>query len=336
MIEADYDETAYGDDRNTSADQYGDPAADRTIANSDRFDKAATLAALEDPVTGHPGSLQAQVLRAGLIARSYPVTEATNPQFVNSFFNSKVEDTIANPLLGNYVFSLEVSDGTLTSEIDSVTVLAFSNSTPPNALAGKDQIALAFNTVQLDGNASNDADNAPFPLSYQWRFVSVPATSGLTNTDILSANSAMASFTPDVEGQFELELLVSDGAVGNKDIDTIVITVVNADASPYADAGTNHSQANCSAVALNGGLSFDADGLPSALSYKWNFVSLPTGSTLLSNNIQNHSSANATFTPDRYGSYVLELQVNDGEFSSADNVLIDVGSDPNLDGEVCL
>ncbi|MEX1033547.1 MAG: PKD domain-containing protein [Cellvibrionaceae bacterium] len=318
-----------------STDQYGNPEADRLHAGSERFDPEATLAALEDPASGNPHSLQAQVLRAGLIARSYAVTAANDPIFVDSFFNSKISETIENPLLGTYTLSLVVNDGELDSPADTVSVRAFFNNAPPNALAGPDQTAQVGAVVQLDGSASFDSDGGPLALSFQWRLVEKPGSSALTDAEINGANSAIASFVPDVSGQYTLELTVSDGANGGDDTDRIAISVSSVDVEPNADAGANHTQADCELVAVNGSASFDPDGMPEALSYRWSFVSLPSGSALLSGDIQNRNQAGASFSPDRFGSYVLELEVDDGEFSDIDHVLVVIGDDPGLSGDAC-
>lgn len=77
--------------------QYGDNFDD--VADSDllNFDPAATLANLQaDSVTNN--SLQAQVLEAGLIARTFDVAGANNSDFVNNFFAAKIEETVTNPV----------------------------------------------------------------------------------------------------------------------------------------------------------------------------------------------------------------------------------------------
>ncbi len=76
-----------------SASQYGDYNKD--VADSDllNYDPDATLLALKaDPLTEN--SLQAQVLDAGLIGRTFDVDGANNPDFVNNFFASKVQEIV--------------------------------------------------------------------------------------------------------------------------------------------------------------------------------------------------------------------------------------------------
>ncbi len=80
-----------------SRSQYGDYLDDVADADLLNFDAAATLAnLLADSVTDN--SLQAQVLGAGLIARSFNVAGANNSDFVDNFFAAKIEETVDNPV----------------------------------------------------------------------------------------------------------------------------------------------------------------------------------------------------------------------------------------------
>ena len=79
-----------------SAFQYGDYTKDVSDANLLNFDPTATLNnLLADAVTDT--SLQAQVLNAGLIARTFNVNGANNANFVNNFFNAKLEEIVNDP-----------------------------------------------------------------------------------------------------------------------------------------------------------------------------------------------------------------------------------------------
>ena len=73
-----------------SRNQYGDPNHDVSDANLLNFNAAATLAnLLADTVTDQ--SLQVQVLNAGLVARTFNVAGANDPNFVDNFFAAKVQ-----------------------------------------------------------------------------------------------------------------------------------------------------------------------------------------------------------------------------------------------------
>ncbi len=79
-----------------SRKQYGDYNYDVADADLLNYDAAATLAnLLGDSITAN--SLQAQVLSAGLIARTFNVAGANTADFVDNFFAAKIEETITNP-----------------------------------------------------------------------------------------------------------------------------------------------------------------------------------------------------------------------------------------------
>jgi len=128
---------------------------------------------------------------------------------------------------GTYVLRLSVSDGELTSE-DTVEITATTPNVPPNANAGADVTISLGRIVTLDGSASNDPDDGPEPLSYSWSFVSVPTSSGLTNDDILNADTFSPSFTPDVAGTYVLQLMVTDGQ--DSAYDNVAVTVITEEA----------------------------------------------------------------------------------------------------------
>ena len=54
-------------------------------------------------------------------------------------------------------------------------------------------------------------------MGLSWSFVFTPATSTLTNTDILDATTVSARFTPDVEGSYILRVTVNDGERADSD-----------------------------------------------------------------------------------------------------------------------
>ncbi len=94
--------------------------------------------------------------------------------------------------------------------------------TPPTADAGTDQTVLVGDLVTLDGSASTDADSDP--LSYAWTLVSAPSGS----TAALSASDTAAPcFTPDVAGDYSVQLTVDDGN-GETDSDLVVVHAADA------------------------------------------------------------------------------------------------------------
>lgn len=63
--------------------------------------------------------------------------------------------------------------------------------------------------VLLQAGQSYDPDGDP--LQYRWRLLSMPAGSALGQADLVGADGAMASFSPDVAGLWVFRLVVSDG-----------------------------------------------------------------------------------------------------------------------------
>ena len=111
----------------------------------------------------------------------------------------------------------------VTVQIDVPIDPPLPQNVPPNAEAGPAQNTDLGQQVNLDGSGSNDPDNGPNPLTFQWAFAQVPLGSALTGANITNATSAQASFTPDVPGDYQLRLDVSDGE--NTASDEVVVTV---------------------------------------------------------------------------------------------------------------
>ena len=76
----------------------------------------------------------------------------------------------------------------------------------PVAQAGADQTVSANLPASVDGSASSDADGDP--ITYAWSFSATPGGSGAALDD---ATSATPTFTPDIAGDYVLQLIVSDG-----------------------------------------------------------------------------------------------------------------------------
>jgi hypothetical protein len=76
--------------------QYGDPTKSVSDPNFLNFDPDATLAALV--AAGLGGSLEAQVLAADLIGRTFNIASVNTASFIDNFYAVKVEEIIHNPL----------------------------------------------------------------------------------------------------------------------------------------------------------------------------------------------------------------------------------------------
>ena len=227
---------------------------------------------------------------------------------------------------GSYTLQLIVNDGLDDSEPDEVVLLASPTNVPPNAVTGLSQNVLTGSTVTLDGAKSQDPDNGPNALTFQWSFVQVPVGSGLQDANITNATQAAASFVPDVSGQYELDLTIFDGATNDQA--QVFITAFDIEVPPNADAGEDQMLTIGSDALLNGSSSNDPDNNPNALTFDWQFVSTPAGSSLTNAGVLDPQTATPRFTPDVEGAYVLRLQVSDGGAIDADNVMVVIEPEP--------
>ncbi len=199
---------------------------------------------------------------------------------------------------GTYVVKLIVNDGALNSDPDTVTISNIN--VAPVADAGMDQaITTIGTTVQLDGTQSYDPDGDP--ITYQWAFTSIPDGSTASLAD---ADTATPTFTADVHGEYVVQLVVKDTSLLSAQ-DAVVISFTNI--KPVANAGTSQSAVVGDTVTINGSGSTDGNG--DNLTYQWSFSSVPDGSNA---EIAGPTAITTTFVPDKAGTYVVQLVVNDG------------------------
>ena len=121
--------------------------------------------------------------------------------------------------LGTYVVQLIVTDNDgLASEADTVEISSVNQA--PTAVASADFTTIvAGETVSLDGSASTDPDIDK--LTYAWTLGTAPRASSGPSID--EWKTEYATFIPDVPGDFEIILTVTD-AWGAESATTITIT----------------------------------------------------------------------------------------------------------------
>jgi len=210
---------------------------------------------------------------------------------------------------GTYVASLVVNDGKLSSSPDTVTITAVTQNTKPVANAGADQSVIAGRQLTLDGTGSSDADGDN--LIYNWQIFSQPLGSQVTLT---STNSSTTGFTPDLAGQYKIDLVVNDGKESSTPDQVIVDAVANS--IPVANAGSNQTVAPGQVVTLDGSQSFDQDG--DLLIYNWSLIEKPAGSLA---SFTESGIVSPTFTAELSGQYVAQLIVNDG-YANSEPVMV--------------
>lgn len=108
--------------------------------------------------------------------------------------------------IGQYLVSLVVSSGGISSSPATIVISAIIKNDPPVAIAGNAQTIDIGKTVTLDGSKSFDPNKDP--LTYSW--VLVTPSSSRVNLSTKSS-SANASFTADLPGDYVATLTVNDG-----------------------------------------------------------------------------------------------------------------------------
>ncbi len=221
---------------------------------------------------------------------------------------------------GLWIASLVVSDGTHTSRRADVLldVGPAATNQAPVADAGPDQaLDSPGEPVSLDGSGSSDPDGDP--LSYAWRFATLPADSALGDGDLDGADTAEAGFTPDVEGSYTVALEVCDpqGLCDEDEALVEVGTVTNH--PPDCTAGADQVLALGETATLDASASSDPDGDP--LTYGWMVTGAPAGATAT---VDDPTSAVTTLTPDAAGTWHVGLWVSDGTDTCFDNLRLDV------------
>jgi hypothetical protein len=112
---------------------------------------------------------------------------------------------------GTHLISLIAEDSEGKTGWDAVWVTVTTRPNfQPAADAGPDRSAGVNGAVRLDGSASADADGDP--LSYDWFVADQPMGSGVSLSD---AQTAFPAFSADTEGDYVMELVVSDGQVNS-------------------------------------------------------------------------------------------------------------------------
>jgi len=120
---------------------------------------------------------------------------------------------------GEYLVELVVMDAAGFASEPSVVSISSEN-LPPTAVAGSDELVSVGATVFLDGLDSSDPDEDS--IGYSWELISTPAGSMAVLVD---ADTATPSLTPDVTGDFVVQLVASDG-YDDSDPDELIISAI--------------------------------------------------------------------------------------------------------------
>jgi parallel beta-helix repeat protein len=184
----------------------------------------------------------------------------------------------------------------------------------PVADAGPDQSAHPGIQVTLDGSGSSDPDEN-YPLAYSWQILYAPEGSMVMLAD---SNTVSPSFTPDLLGDYLIELIVTDSAGAESAPDEVLVSTFNA--APVADAGQDQAVIELGTIVhLDGTQSYDEEG--DDITYYWEIILKPLGSLA---ELDDNSSPTPTFTADVHGDYEVSLTVTDifEAPSEADTVIV--------------
>jgi len=184
----------------------------------------------------------------------------------------------------------------------------------PVADAGDDKTVRPDDLVNLDGTASSDSDEN-YPLSYTWQIITQPAGSSANLSD---ADTSTPSFTLDMNGDYTIQLVVTDALGAESEPDTVIISTVNS--KPVANAGDDQFlDTGPSTIQLDGSQSFDPDDDP--ITYEWTITSKPDGSFAT---LSDSTTPDPTFDANILGTYIIQLVVVDsfGLVSEADEIVV--------------
>lgn len=214
--------------------------------------------------------------------------------------------TFVPDMVGEYVISLVVNDGTEDSLADEMFVRVIENLPPVAVIEASTQSGQIPLTV--DFSAVNSSDPEFAPLTYAWVFGETNASSDLVD----------ASYTYHNPGTYTVLLTVWDD-FGNEASDSVEIVVTAPNLPPLvapSAVGPTQGPAPLSVSFLANASDPNGD----MLTYFWDFGD---GS--------NSAEENPQHTFYGTGSYTVTVQVSDGEFTTTGTLYVAVESQLSLD-----
>lgn len=172
----------------------------------------------------------------------------------------------------------------------------------PVVNAGADRIVHPGTFVDVEGDAQDEDGD---PLAFSWVLLDAPegSSASLENADYERATAYV-----DLVGVYTFQFSASD--CDKEASDTMMVTAIDGNVPPTADAGFDQDACIGDTVQLSGAGSADADG--DAMSYHWNFRQKPacSGAQLFGAGPPS-AAISPYFIPDASGSFIIELVVKD-------------------------
>lgn len=195
----------------------------------------------------------------------------------------------------------ESSTGGNYVHIERIMTAGNVGSIPPIAKTGSKQKGVIGQLIALDGSGSFDPDGDTIQ-TYSWTFKEKPVGSSAL---ITNSGDSMASFIPDVAGNYLIELVVSEG-INNSIPAAKKVEIRETNSKPVAIPGNDTVSAINKYFWFDGSKSYDNDG--DNISFNWILESLPNKSKA---NIIQPESDNPQCKLDKEGDYVVSLTVYD-------------------------
>ncbi len=223
----------------------------------------------------------------------------SNPALTGAQMRERIKRTASTPTDGSAAPNTTWGYGKVNA-LAAVRNSVASITAPATAVPG-------FPVALASDNSSGAFGN---PLTYAWSLTAKPAGSGAS---LSSTSSASSGFTPDVPGNYNVALDVSQATPAGTPSGSATATIhVNNIPSVTSVTGPASSD-NLAPVSFIGtGADSALDG--QTLIYRWILVSRPAGST---STLSTADVDNVTLAPDVAGTYEIGLRVDDGLDNSA-------------------
>jgi subtilisin family serine protease len=221
----------------------------------------------------------------------------TNPALTGTQMRERLRKTVDPPTDSSTAPNNTWGTGKVNA-LQAVTWSVASITAPASSLPGT--------SVSLTSENSSGAFGSPL-TTFAWVLTS-PAGSGAS---LSTPTAASSSFTPDIPGDYRVDLTVSQSAPSGTPAGNAAAFVHINNVPLAAIAGPAADNVGIP-VTFTGTASSDPDNQP--LTFHWVLVARPDGST---RNLVPLGVDNATLTPDVPGTYEIGLRVDDGLDNSA-------------------